>query len=127
MVDKFMGDGMLAVFGAPTASTDHADRALSAVRRMREGMARFPELAVGIGVHSGEIVVGCLGSGIRMEFTILGDTVNTASRLESATKEHGVPVLVSDTTRLRATAPLRELFEIELRGRAEKIRVWTVP
>jgi adenylate cyclase len=126
-VDKFMGDGMLAVFGAPQAQPDHADRALRTVDRILAAMRRFPDLTLGIGVHSGELVVGCLGSGIRLEFTVLGDTVNTASRLESATKELPVNVLVSEATRARATRQLSPLAPITLRGRAEPVTVWTMP
>lgn len=125
-VDKFMGDGMLSVFGAPQATTDHADRALRAVDRMQAGMARFSEFALGVGVHSGEIVVGCLGSGIRLEFTILGDTVNLASRLESATKDHGVPVLISEAARGRSSRPLRPVGPISVRGRRDPVTVWTM-
>lgn len=126
-VDKFMGDGMLAVFGAPRAVDDHADRALRAVERMRTGMGRFPEFALGVGVHSGEVVVGCLGAGIRLEFTIVGDTVNTASRLESATKDHGVSVLVSDATRQRASRTLEPVGSVPLRGRSEPVTAWRLP
>jgi class 3 adenylate cyclase len=126
MIDKFMGDGMLAVFGAPRATPDHADRALAAVRRMRERTAKFEVLRLGVGVHSGEVVVGCVGSGIRLEFTVLGDTVNTASRLEAATKDHGVQVLISDATRARATTPLTEVGEIGIRGRQERLVAWTL-
>lgn len=125
-VDKFMGDGMLAVFGAPTALPDHADRALAAVREMVARTRSFGDLRLGIGVHSGEVVVGCLGAGIRMEFTVLGDTVNTASRLEAATKEHPAPVLISDATRARATLRLDPIGEIPLRGR-RALTAWTLP
>lgn len=125
-VDKFMGDGMLAVFGAPRPQPDHADRALAAVRQMCEVMSRFEGLRPGIGVHSGEVVVGCVGSGIRMEFTVVGDTVNTASRLEAATKDHGVPVLVSDSTRERARTLLVQVGELTIRGRQEHLVAWTL-
>lgn len=126
-VDKFMGDGMLAVFGAPHPEPDHAERALRAVDRIRAAMARFPDFALGIGVHSGEIVVGCLGSGIRLEFTVLGDTVNVASRLEAATKDVGCGVIVSDATRSRAARSLAPLAPLALRGRTEPLTVWTLP
>ncbi|MEQ1507294.1 MAG: adenylate/guanylate cyclase domain-containing protein [Myxococcota bacterium] len=124
-VDKFMGDGMLAVFGAPQPLADHADRALAAVRAMLDAAGRFEPLALGVGVHSGEVVVGCVGAGIRMEFTVLGDTVNTASRLESATKDHDVAVLVSRTTRDRCAVELRPIGELEIRGRVERLVAYT--
>jgi class 3 adenylate cyclase len=133
-VDKFMGDGMLAVFGAPEPQDDHAVRALRAVSELvaavfridSEGAAR---VRIGIGVHSGEVVSGCLGSGVRLEFTVIGDTVNTASRLESLTKEKGAVALVSEETLRRAEAQTRELpllepvGEVTLRGRTRPLLV----
>jgi len=132
MVDKFMGDGMLAVFGVPDERADHAALAVAAAFAMQDAVRAIarPDGAafrVGIGVHSGEIVVGCLGSGLRMEFTVLGDTVNTASRLESLTKEVGRPVLVSGATvGQRGAHGLVKLSEARvLRGRTESVDVWT--
>lgn len=106
-VDKFMGDGMLAVFGAPEPLPDHADRALHAGVTMLDRVADFNQsqaergrdpIRLGIGIHSGPVVSGCLGSGMRLEFTVIGDTVNTASRLESMTKTKGVDILTSAST-----------------------------
>jgi class 3 adenylate cyclase len=133
-VDKFMGDGMLAVFGAPEPQADHAARALGAVAEMvqavlridREGTAR---VRIGIGVHSGEVVAGCLGSGVRLEFTVIGDTVNAASRLQSLTKDKGAVALVSEETLVRARAHSQELPNLEpigevvLRGRSQPLEV----
>ncbi len=132
-VDKFMGDGMLAVFGAPEPLPDHARRALAAAQEMLLVMERIrdehPEAVVriGVGVHSGELVVGCLGSGLRMEFTVLGDTVNIASRLESLTKERGVSLLVSAelVSRLQGAHTLRALGVVPIRGRQEGLAVFT--
>ncbi|MEZ4318689.1 MAG: adenylate/guanylate cyclase domain-containing protein [Myxococcota bacterium] len=126
-VDKFMGDGMLAVFGAPEPLAEHASAALAAVREMLAETARLPEVQLGVGVHSGELVLGCLGSGLRMEFTVLGDTVNTASRLESATKEQQVRSLVSASTVSRSgEAGLRRVGEVALRGRDRVLEVFTL-
>jgi class 3 adenylate cyclase len=133
-VDKFMGDGMLAVFGAPEPQPDHAFRALGAVAEMvaaviridAEGAAR---VRIGVGVHSGEVVAGCLGSGVRLEFTVIGDTVNAASRLESLTKEKGAVALVSEETVRRAKShggnlpALEPVGEVFLRGRTQPLRV----
>ena len=106
-VDKFLGDGMLAVFGAPEAMENHAARAVDATiairrvmveqnaRRQKESIA---PLRIGVAVHSGAVVTGCIGSGARLEFTIIGDTVNTASRLEGATKDLSTDVLISGET-----------------------------
>lgn len=125
-VDKFMGDGMLAVFGAPVAYDNHADRALRAVLDMRTFIDSIEAVELGVGVHSGELVVGCLGSGVRMEFTILGDTVNTASRLESSTKTLGVDVVISDVTASLSEVSTRPLQQLEIRGREQPMQVHTV-
>lgn len=132
-VDKFMGDGMLAVFGAPKDLEDHADKAVAAAVEMQRAMTRINrendvDVRIGIGVHSGELVVGCLGSGVRMEFTVLGDTVNTSSRLESQTKVEGASVLISADTVSRMTAAdgLREVGNVSVRGRQEPLTIYTV-
>lgn len=126
-IDKFMGDGMLAVFGAPQPLADHADRAVRAVRGMLAAGRHFEPLALGVGVHTGEVVIGCVGSGIRMEFTVLGDTVNTASRLEAATKDHDVPVLISVTTQAACReAALTPVGVVGIRGRTESIEAFTL-
>lgn len=125
-VDKFMGDGMLAVFGAPDPRDDHASRAIAAARAMREAAAAL-QVRLGIGVHSGPAVVGCLGDGVRLEFTVIGDTVNAASRLESLTKEKGVDVLVSGETARRAGVDgLRTMGKAEVRGRKEPLELYTL-
>ena len=106
----YLGDGILAVFGAPIEADDHADRALSAAREMvHERLPRFNAwlvsegigdgFAMGVGIASGPFMSGNVGSERRLEYTAIGDTVNTAARLESLTKEHPHAVLVSDTTR----------------------------
>ncbi len=107
----FLGDGVLAVFGAPIASDDHADRALVAARQMlHERLPRFnawarseldgdADFRMGIGVCSGAFMSGNVGSARRLEYTAIGDPVNTAARLQELTKELRHPVLVSDSTR----------------------------
>jgi class 3 adenylate cyclase len=141
-VDKFLGDGMLAVFGAPEPLEDHASRAVEAtieIRRVisdvnaRRAKANDAEpLKIGVAVHSGAVVAGCIGSGARLEFTIIGDTVNTASRLEGATKEKGTDVLISGETARRIeeqagtqeTGILEPLGDIPIRGRKEPLAVF---
>ena len=140
-VDKFMGDGMLAVFGAPEPLADHAAASLRAALAMRREIARLnatrvdsgrPPLRIGIGIHSGPVVAGCVGSGERLEFTVIGDTVNTASRLEAETKERDVDILLSDATRVMALPGVREppsliaMGEIVLRGKERRIRAFRV-
>jgi adenylate cyclase len=133
-VDKFLGDGMLAVFGVPEESPDHAARAVQAAREMLGAIAelRFPgtNLAVqlGIGVNSGALAVGCVGSGARLEFTILGDTVNTAARLQDMTKSHKVAVLLTEETVQRCGGgdSFKQLGEADVRGRRGAVRLFTV-
>jgi adenylate cyclase len=110
-IDKFIGDAIMAEFGAPLPQADHARRALRAAVALRQVAIDFqqwmserfadrglPPFAIGIGVHSGEAVVGNIGSSARMEYTAIGDTVNIASRLEGKTKETGCTILASAQT-----------------------------
>jgi adenylate cyclase len=133
-VDKFLGDGMLAVFGAPDPVPDHAARALDCAKAILEAVdalgaedAETP-LRVGIGVHSGPLVAGCIGSGARLEFTVIGDTVNVAARLEALTKEMGVALLASEHTVAAAGAGgLVSRGEVDVRGRGGRLGVYTLP
>ncbi|MGB7924285.1 MAG: adenylate/guanylate cyclase domain-containing protein [Pyrinomonadaceae bacterium] len=104
-LDKYLGDGLMALFGAPTATPDDATNALNAAVAMQRRVLGInedlraeglPEVAIGIGLHTGEAVVGYIGSERRSEYTAIGDTVNTASRLESNSK--GGQILLSDAT-----------------------------
>jgi adenylate cyclase len=92
--NKFIGDGLLAVFGAPDPYPDHAERAVAAALEIA-GCAPLP---VGVGVNTGPVVVGTIGGGGRVDFTVIGDTVNTAARIEAATRETGDDVLIAETT-----------------------------
>jgi adenylate cyclase len=101
--NKFVGDGMLAVFGAPEPRPDHADRAVAAALELAATVReRFGgDLEIGVGVNSGRVVAGTVGGGGRMEFTVIGDTVNTACRVEAATRETGDEGLITEATRER--------------------------
>jgi adenylate cyclase len=137
----YMGDGIMAVFGAPLEQPDHADRALAAAREMldvrlshfnawmqEKDMGRGFDM--GIGLNSGMVMSGQVGSERRIEYTAIGDTTNTAARLEGMTKGTGHKLFLADSTRLamRAEAPDLELVgEHEVRGRTQAITVWTVP
>ncbi|WP_035986666.1 adenylate/guanylate cyclase domain-containing protein [Leptolyngbya sp. KIOST-1] len=126
-VDKFMGDGMLAVFGAPDPLENHACSALTAATAMVREVQQISPLAMGIGVHSGPVVAGCLGTVGRLEFTVIGDTVNVAARLEALTKTLGHGLLVSETTQRQAGAfPLRSVGRHSLRGRAQTLELFTL-
>jgi class 3 adenylate cyclase len=120
-VNKFMGDGVLAVFGAPKPLDDHADRALRAALEILEAAAAArPELRVGIGISSGRVMAGTVGAAGRCEFAVMGDTVNVAARAEEETKHLGVDVLFTESTLDRLEQVPRDAMPIgrlELRGR----------
>ncbi|HIK45457.1 MAG TPA: adenylate/guanylate cyclase domain-containing protein [Leptolyngbyaceae cyanobacterium M65_K2018_010] len=126
-VDKFMGDGMLAVFGAPEPLDDHAERALAAAIAMDQAIHQISPLAMGIGLHSGPVVAGCLGTGGHLEFTVIGDTVNVAARIEAMTKQHPHALLLSQATAQRLPGkPLKSLGEHPIRGRLETVELFTL-
>jgi adenylate cyclase len=99
-VNKFLGDGALAVFGAPNDLADHADAALSAALAIHHRVAeRFGgELRIGIGINTGVVIAGTIGGGGKLEFTLIGDTVNVAARVEQLTKNTGDAILLTDQT-----------------------------
>jgi PAS domain S-box-containing protein len=101
-VNKFVGDGLLAVFGLGSDDHDHADRALQAALDLERRVAAefHGTLEIGIGVHTGRVIVGNVGGGGRLDFTVIGDVVNTAARIEGATRRTGDPILISESTRL---------------------------
>src|SRR3954453_14687470 len=107
--NKFIGDGLLAVFGAPERHPDHAARAVAAACRIA-AVARHGRLRVGVGVNSGRAVVGTIGGGGRRDFTVIGDVVNTAARVEAATRLTGDDILITEAT-VRALGPDRAGFE----------------
>lgn len=140
-VDKFIGDAVMAEFGVPHAFPDHAARALRAAVRIRAVAEEFkgwmrerfpgrdlPEFGVGIGVHTGEAVVGNLGSSKRMEFTAIGDTVNVASRLESETKTLDCVIVASAET-VSAAGPIVSTGKrqsLKVKGRAKPVDAYEV-
>ena len=97
-VDKFIGDGLLAVFGAPARDPDHAAHAVGAAVEIARAVEGDP-LAVGIGLNSGTVIAGNVGGGGRLEFSVIGDAVNVAARVEAATRETGDVILVTARTR----------------------------
>ena len=133
---SYLGDGIFAVFGAPIEYSDHADRALAAAREMLyDRLPRFNEwlrasgldaFRMGIGVNSGPIMSGNVGSERRLEYTAIGDTVNIASRIEAHTKNGEHAMLLSEETRelLDGVHDLVFVDEIKLRGRSTSTRLW---
>jgi class 3 adenylate cyclase len=127
--NKFVGDGMLAVFGAPEPRFDHADRAVAAALELADAVReRFgDELPIGVGVNSGRVVAGTVGGGGRMEFTVIGDPVNTACRVEAATRETGDDVLITEATRERLSMERvgwTARPAIPLRGKRDDVRLY---
>ena len=139
-VDKFIGDAVMAVFGSPVLYPDHARRALSAAldlaqtarefrtwMQQRFGDQELPDFAIGIGLHTGEAIVGNIGSPKRLEFTAIGDTVNTASRLEGLTKELGWTIVASRSTIDAASGVVTGRQDTRaVKGRQERIEVFEV-
>jgi adenylate cyclase len=139
IVDKYIGDAIMAVFGAPVELSDHADRAVQAameilraeesLNRKRSGLGLTP-LRTGIGISTGDVVAGNVGSTSRYNYTVIGDEVNLASRLESLTKElrFGARIICSNSTRLALVKnyQLRDLGATEIRGKKGAIRIWAV-
>src|ERR671930_697900 len=103
--NKFIGDGLLGVFGAPERLPDHADRGVAAALEIAAVVrhAYRGRLRIGIGVNSGPVVAGTIGGGGRVEFTVIGDAVNTAARVEEVTRVTGDDVLVTEATRCLLT------------------------
>ena len=126
-VDKFVGDGLLAVFGAPRRREDHADRALKAALGIGERVNSSEGLRLGIGLNSGMVVAGNVGGAGRLEFSVIGDPVNVAARVEAATRETGDTILLTERTRdlLADSHPeLAERSGIELKGKRETVKVY---
>jgi adenylate cyclase len=145
-VDKYIGDAIMVHFGTPRPQADDPARALACaaamiaeLRRWNEERAKAgePPIAVGIGVHYGEVLVGNIGDAQRLEYTVLGDTVNVASRLERLTRETGTPLVVSDAlvgaVRGCGVEPstvvdgLRRDQARTVRGRREPVAIWSLP
>lgn len=135
VIDKFIGDAIMALFGAPLPGEDHPLRAVRAAlvaRRVSEDIAAElrqagkPSIETRIGVHTGLAVVGNMGSSKRFDYTAIGDTVNLASRLEGANKAFGTGILVSETTWARCAGEVlgREVGRLAVKGRSEPLVVY---
>ena len=134
-LDKYLGDGLMALFGAPTATPDDANNALNAAVAMQRrvlginlelGKEGLPEIGVGMGLHTGEVIVGYIGSERRSEYTAIGDAVNTCSRLESNAK--GGEILMSDATAkaARSRYKLKPRDPITVKNREQPVVLWEV-
>jgi adenylate cyclase len=132
-LDKFMGDGILAYFGAPLEMIDHADRAIQCANEMLKEIDSLNlkynwNFKMGIGIHSGRVLLGDIGPEQRKEFTIIGDTVNLCSRIESLTKEFSTSILVSESTKSICKNDLNWIKqpEVFVKGKLEKIQTYTI-
>jgi len=130
-VNKFLGDGLLAVFGAPSKLEDHADSAVDAAlevaRAVRDEFG--DDLQVGIGLNSGPVVAGNVGGAGRLEFSVIGDPVNTAARVEAATRTTGDTILITDTVCDRLTRHddgYEERPAQELKGKRDPVPVFAL-
>ncbi len=135
-LDKFIGDALMAVFGAPLPLTeDHAWQAIKAALEMRQRLKKFneqrvergkPEINIGIGISSGEVVSGNIGSQKRMDYTVIGDGVNLSSRLETVTKEYGCDIVISEFTYnlCRDRLWVRELDKIRVKGKHQAVSIY---
>lgn len=134
-LDKFIGDALMAVFGAPLPLENHAWMAVQSALDMRRRLAEFntyrrrvaqPQIRVGIGLSSGEVVSGSIGSQKRMDYTVIGDGVDISSRLEGVTKEYGCDVILSEFTYelCRDKIWVRELDRIRVKGKVKPIRIY---
>ncbi|HBG66657.1 MAG TPA: hypothetical protein DDW78_09330 [Treponema sp.] len=142
IINKYIGDAIMAIFGAPIAGENHARDAFRAVQDMRESLVLLnekfaqsgrPAVSFGIGVHTGMVLAGNIGAQERMEYTVIGDTVNTASRMESLCKTYKTDLLLSEETVRQilagTDASAQDTFafvdEASIRGKKEKIKLYT--
>jgi adenylate cyclase len=133
-IDKYIGDAIMAFWGAPLEDPRHVDNAVMAALEMQTRAVRlrekfiakgWPELYLGIGVNTGIMNVGNMGSKFRMAYTVMGDTVNLASRLEGLTRQYGVGIIVGEDTRARLPGILfRELDRVRVKGRNEPVTIY---
>jgi len=137
IVNQMLGDGLMAVFGAPLPRADHAERAVRAGLDMLELVAGFgrdqaaqgkPEIRIGIGIASGRVIAGYTGTERRVTYTCVGDTVNLAAHLESHTKVLGQPILIDEGTRAALGSALRveDRGPVQFKTRAQPVRVYSI-
>lgn len=136
-LDKFVGDMVMALFGAPLADDEHADHAVQAalamMARLNELNAEWkalglPELAIGIGINSGEMIAGTIGSDQVRSYTVIGDAVNLGSRIESLNKQYGTSILISESTvrQLKHQYDLHTLGDVVVKGKSQAVAIFEV-
>ena len=136
-VDKYIGDAIMALYNVPFEAPDHALRAVRTALEFQERLRPLAErfaakhgglLACGVGIHTGDAVVGTIGSEQRLEYTAIGDTINLGSRLEGLTKEFSVPIIISEATyaEVRDHFGARDLGEVTVKGKAIPVKIYAV-
>jgi adenylate cyclase len=136
-VDKFVGDMVMALFGAPVNDEAHADHAVAAAVDMVQALGALnrtwalegrPQLDVGIGINSGPMIAGNIGSSSIMSYTVIGDNVNLASRLEALNKNYGTRIIISDATRTRMSGSydVRPLGDVIVKGKTRAASIFAV-
>ncbi|SDS28275.1 adenylate/guanylate cyclase domain-containing protein [Opitutus sp. GAS368] len=139
VIDKYIGDAIMALFGAPVATPEAPERAIAAARDMARALDLLnceldaegkPTLAFGIGINTARVVAGNMGSKTRLNYTVLGDGVNLASRLEGLTKDpaYATPIIVSEATlaAMKVRLPARELGEVKVKGKAQAVKIFAL-
>lgn len=137
VINKFIGDAVLAIFGEPIQDKNHAVNAVKCANEMLEKVVELqkkwltegkPKIEIGVGINTGEAFVGNIGSEIRLEYTVIGDTVNLASRIESYNKVYKTSFLISSTTyeKVRDIADVIKISEVTIRGKAKKLDIYEV-
>jgi len=135
VLDKYMGDAIMAFYGAPIEMADHADKAcltaLEMIEVLKELQTKWmesgvPVINIGIGINSGPMIVGNMGSDVRFDYTVMGDSVNLGSRLEGINKQYGTRIIVSEFTRniARLNLNFRELDLVRVKGKNEPVRIF---
>ncbi len=137
-LDKFVGDMVMALFGAPLDDPDHADHAVQTALAMIAELGRlnaqwktqgrYTELGIGIGINTGPMIAGNIGSEAIMSYTVIGDAVNLGSRLESLNKQYGTRIIISDATRerLKGLYQFRALGDVVVKGKTQPVAIFEV-
>ncbi|MBI2822631.1 MAG: HAMP domain-containing protein [Acidobacteria bacterium] len=137
VLDKFIGDGMMAVFGAFGETPDHARRAVRAALRMKALLSKIngersttgkPPISIGIGIHTDEVILGNIGTRKRLQYTAIGDGVNTCSRVQALNKEFGTTILITETTyaQVKDAFVCKHMPEAQLRGKTKPLQFYEV-
>jgi adenylate cyclase len=136
-VDKFVGDMVMALYGAPLDDPHHAEHAVATAIEMVHELGQLnrmwaargmPQLDIGVGINSGDMIAGNIGSSAIMSYTVIGDNVNLGSRLESLNKQYGSRIIISDASRARLTGSydIRPLGDVVVKGKTQAVAIFEV-